>query len=559
MPQLRHKHKGTRRKIGRKRFPNKAIKVKERAYEQARQLEDSVPLEAPTLGIVLDLGVEKVTELIQSITKDNEDAFQDAWLAILEDHVASEDDVLRVTKEVYHKYCNETIAKEHTEVSLDEPIGEHQEEGHFTYENLIRAEPIAPQLPPKFHQPHSPKSVYVDRDTLNVLKQRFPNLSYRDAIRQIVGLSPLPKEKPIWQPWEDQIIHSMYSWAGTLGVSLELPHRTVIAIRARANILHVKFDRFNPQTEWLTTSQVARALGGGNHRVYRLVKLHRLEHVPVTRKGIGLFFKPEHITKLLSGYIWDYRIEQVAQEYQQYIPVRRREWITIEEAARLTKCHTSTIYLYKKLNLITCHIAYPYQPLVNIKEVEIAHKLRQAGLKRPRQKRTCIFCGGRDFGKYGVRGGSQRYICRTCGHVIAFNGKGYKMQTPQYIIDRAMELREANATYAVISRKLQVEYGVHVGKACLSRWCDKYGIAPSDTSPYLRRDKGLLIEKLVTHFTQGTSYSTEQILATCGYSSSTKLESTQLLKYNLIVRRNGGYAVNDRLYVHDNTLIAQNS
>lgn len=550
MPQLRHKHRGTRHKIGRKRFPNRNIKVEERAYKQVRQLEDNIPSDVPTLGVVLDLGVDKVTQLIKSVTGDNEDAFQDAWLAILEDHTGSEDDVLRVAKEVYHKYCNEAIAKEHTEVSLDEPIGEHQEEGHFTYENLIKAEPITPQLPAKFQQPHSPKSVYVDRETLNILKHKFPNLSYRDAIRQLTGLSPVPKEKVVWQPWEDQVIRSVYPWSGTIGGQLELPHRTILAIRGRATTLCIKFDRFNPHTEWLTTSQVAKILGTGNHRVYQLVKHHRLDHVSATRKGIPLFFKPDHIAKLLREYIWDYRVEDVADGYRQYIPFKRYEWVTIEEAAQQANCHTSSIYLYKRLRLLTYHIAYPYQPLVSIKEVEAAQKLRQARLRQPRQKRVCTFCRAREFRKYGSRGdGRQRYQCCICGHVMIFDGRGYKMKTPQYIIDKAMELREANATYAMITRQLQSLYGVHVAKACLSRWCDKYGIAPTDNSPYLRRDKGLLIEKLLTNFSQGMSYLGEHILATCGYSSDTHIEQTQLLKGGLIIRRNGGYVVNDRFYV----------
>lgn len=550
MPQLRHKHRGTRRKIGRKRFPNKSIKVEERAYKQVRAIEDNLSKEAPTLSIVLDIGIERVNEVIRTITKDNEDAFQDVWEAILSDHVTTEDDVFRVSREIYHRYNNEVIAKEHQEVSLYEPVGEHRDEGHFTFENLIKTEPIPPQLAPKFHQSHSPKSVYVDRETLNVLKHKFPNLSYRDAIRQLAGLAPVPKVKVVWQPWEDQVIQSIYPWAGTLGVQLELSHRTILAIRGRANTLRIRFDRFNPQTEWLTTSQVARILNTGNHRIYQLVKLRRLEHVATTRKGIPLFFKPDHIAKLLYEYIWDYRIEDVAGGYQQYIPFRRHEWVTIEEAARQISCHTSTIYLYKKLRLITCHVAYPYQPLVNMKEVSAAQKLRQARLKQPRQKRVCTFCGSRDFAKFGTtKEKAQRYKCCVCGHVQAFNGKEYKMKTPQYIIDKALELREANATLTMITQQLQDMYGVHIGKACLSRWCDKYGIAPSDSSPYMRRDRGLLIERLITHFNQGVNYDAGHILATCGYSSSTKLESTQLLKYNLIVRRNGGYIINDKLYV----------
>jgi hypothetical protein len=93
-------------------------------------------------------------------------------------------------------------------------------------------------------------------------------------------------------------------------------------------------------------------------------------------------------------------------------------------------------------------------------------------------------------------------------------------------------------------------YGVHVAKACLSRWFNKYGIAPSNSSPHTKRDRGALIKKLVMHFAQGTSYTAEHILAACGYSPHTNLKDTQLLKHNLVVRRNGGYVVNDKFYIH---------
>lgn len=136
MPQLRHKR--THRKVGRKRYPNKSIKVKERAYTQARQLEDNAPLRIPTLAIVLDLGTDKLCQLIRSITKDNEDAFQDAWLAVLEDHVASEEDILQIAKDIYHRHCAEEVGKQCREISLSEPIGTSNNEV-FTYESLLRS------------------------------------------------------------------------------------------------------------------------------------------------------------------------------------------------------------------------------------------------------------------------------------------------------------------------------------------------------------------------------------------------------------------------------------
>lgn len=554
MPQLRHKHKGTRRKIGRKRFPNKSIKIEERAYKQVRVIEDNLPKEAPTLSIVLDIGIERVSELIRGITKDNEDAFQDAWEAILSDHVTTEDDVARISREICHRYNTEAIAKEHQEASLDEPIGEHQEEQTFTLKSIIPTQESAElAYPPKFHhQSLNPQEVTLDKDTREILKRKFPNLSYRDAIRQLVGLPLAAKKRPLWQPEEDAVIRKVYSWGGTMAVHLELPGRDVNGIRARAKKLGCQFDTLRPKAEWLTTTQVANILGTHNKRVCDLT--HNGKLTPISLKyqgGVQFQFQPNEITKFIRTQVWEYHAEAISKPYQEYIPESRKVWVAVGEAARQAECHTNTILAYKKLGILEFHVASPYQLLVKVDDVLRAKKLAKVRrtVSLQNRERVCKWCGAHDFLKYGHRGGAQRWRCAICHRIACFNGKGYKMKTPQYIIDKAMELREANATYAMITQELCKLYGVHVAKACLSRWCDKYGIGPSVSSPYLSRDKGALIEKLTTHFSQGTSYATDHILATCGYSPKTKLESTQLLKYNLIIRRNGGYAVNDKFYI----------
>ena len=162
---------------------------------------------------------------------------------------------------------------------------------------------------------------------------------------------------------------------------------------------------------------------------------------------------------------------------------------------------------------------------------------------------TCKHCGSSNIVKYGTFNGIQRYWCKDCKRKFTDNKAAPKMKTPQYIIDKVLELRKANATYAMITQQLQDMYGVHIEKACLSRWCRKYGIVPSGSSPHTKRDRDALIEKLVACCKKGTVYAVEHILAICGYSLNTKLEDTQLLKHNLIVSRDGGYIVNDELYM----------
>lgn len=549
MPTCRHSHPG-RRKIGRKRFPNKAIKVKERAYEQARQLEDEVSNEPiPAVGVVLDLGVDKVSELIRSVTGSNEDAFQDTWLAIMEDHIGNEEDITRIAKEIHHKYAKDEIAQECQEISLSEPIGQNRDEGDFTYENLIKTEPLELHPPQKFHQPVSPKSVGVDRETLNILKQKFPQLSYRDAIRQMVGLSPVVKKQYTWQPWEDEIIRRVYAWGGTIAARLELPHRSIIAIRMRGRTLGLRFDKFNPQTEWLTTSQVATILGEGNHRVYDLVRASKLQHVPSKQGGISFYFKKKHIIDFLETQVWEYHVESINQEYQQYIPFSRKQWMTVHEIAKTLGCHTSTVYYYKKLKLVRTQLIHPYQVLVRLRDVQTAQKRRQMHLREKRWERVCKVCGSRNFVKFGTRPktGEQRYRCRECHHVFSIDGALPGMVYSKDIYYKAIALRQDGLTLSQIEKHLQENYQKEISTGLLSKWLRHIPVPKEMRHGSWRRTPAELQERLMVQCKLGSIYHAEDLMAILGYSRQTKVEDTQLFRGGTIIRRNGGYVVNPDL------------
>jgi len=487
MPQLRHKHIGGRRKIGRKRFPNQSVKVKERAYKQAHELEENLT-EAPMPSIILDLGVDKVIELIRSVTGSNEDAFQDVWEAILSDHVGSEQDIIEVAKEIRHKHNTEAIANEYKEASLDEPISRRRfgsDDVEFTFKSIIPAEQAQElDYPPRFHhQSISPKQIALDPDVQHMLKERFPNVSYRDAVRQLLGLPLTPKKRPIWQPWEDDIIKRVYSWGGTMAVHLELPNRDTNGIRARAKKLEVRFDTLRPKAEWLTTTEVAIILGTHSKRICNLVHSGKLTPVSLKYQGSVQFqFKPNELIKFLETQIWEYHAEGVARPYQEYIPASRKDWVTVTEAAKQIGCHTNTILRYKKLGVLECQVASPYQFLVRVGDVIRAKNLVNARRAMSQQylEHACKWCGSHNIRKYGRswRNQRQRWICKDCGHAFVLNGASWKMKTPQYIIDKAIELREASATHHQIIKQLQALYGFRTSSALLSRWFYSYNIKP---------------------------------------------------------------------------------
>lgn len=317
MPQLRHKHKGTRRKIGRKRFPNKAIKVEERAYKQVRQLEDTLA-ESPMPSIILDLGIDKVSQLIKSITRVDDDAFQKAWLAVIEDHVASEEDILRTTKEVYHAHINEAIAKEHKEISLDEPIGEHRDEGDFTLKDILKSP--APRTDEEIDHEIDANTCYVanssgkrqasdrwylDPDVKAELKRLYPHDILKVAIRKVVGMPMAERQKRGWYKWEDAIIRQRYPWGGARACALDIC-RSLTVINSRARLLGVKADTLNsykPCPEWLNIPELAEGLGCKYGVAARLEKTGKIKaiRIPGYHQGHdGVFFTPEAIDDYLN-------------------------------------------------------------------------------------------------------------------------------------------------------------------------------------------------------------------------------------------------------------------
>lgn len=306
MPQCHHKH------------PNKRVKVKERAFKQARILKDTLP-ESPMPSIVIDLGIDKVSNLIRSVTKESEDAYQDAWVAVLEDHVGSAEDILAIAREIHHRHANETIAKEHKEISLDQPIGEYRDEGEFTFKDILRAP--APQTDEEIDHEIDVTTCYVtnssgkrqvtdrwylDPDVKAELKRLYPHDILKVAIRKVVGLPQAQRDKRGWYKWEDAIVMRRYPWGGARACALDIC-RSLNSINHRAKQLGVKADILNsykPCPAWLNIPELAERLGCKYGVAARLEKTGKIKaiRIPNYHQGHdGVFFTPEAINEYLNS------------------------------------------------------------------------------------------------------------------------------------------------------------------------------------------------------------------------------------------------------------------
>lgn len=325
-------------------------KVKPRALRAARALKYAIH-ETAQPSIIISLGIEKVSEIIKLVTKENEDAFQDTWLAIIGDHVGSEDDILRIAKEINHRYANKQIYEGKQFISLNEPIGPHKDEGDFTWADVL----------------------------------------------------PTPTEEETGEYYSE--------------------------------------------------------------RSYCDIKMDSNSH---------------------------------------YGPITLLEDLINKEYKLVCKyCNSAAIIKYGRYIRRT-----------------------KEGLKY-----------------------TQNYFCLTCRHKFTPNGALPHMKFPRYIIREVIRMRLNNCSLSDIAQSLYDRYKIRVGgKSTILKWLRKANIEPPLKTNKWRRDSKFLAERLRVTFKQGTNHPASSLLRACNYSNKTKIEDTQIFKLGMILRRNGGFVINDTLY-----------
>jgi len=141
---------------------------------------------------------------------------------------------------------------------------------------------------------------------------------------------------------------------------------------------------------------------------------------------------------------------------------------------------------------------------------------------------TCKSCNSRRVVKYGTYKGVQKFICKVCGHVFHQNGALYRMQYPRYIIQKFIELRTVGFSFAQITYIIYRIYKVKITDAQLCHWSKKFGIQPKHRAKQWRKNTQELLSKLTSK-----TYLKEELYQTCGYSTQTKLQDTQLYKLGI--------------------------
>lgn len=87
---------------------------------------------------------------------------------------------------------------------------------------------------------------------------------------------------------------------------------------------------------------------------------------------------------------------------------------------------------------------------------------------------TCKWCGSDQVSKYGIRDGSQEYICLSCGRKFNTKDAPYKKQSSVEQIGSALNMFYDGLSFADIARGTGITYNNLVNESTVYRWVFSY-------------------------------------------------------------------------------------
>lgn len=263
---------------------------------------------------------DRISELIRTVTDSFEDAFQDAWVKVIEKGTSSEDDILQIARESRRRIACQVIHERYRQISIEKPIGPHQDEDGFTFldvlpspeqrtddqidSDIAKAQPYQANSSGKYNREGH---VHLDWETLIALRKLYPHDPIAHIIRKLAHLPPPNRLRIGWHKWEDAIVRTRYPWGGARAVALDV-FRSLNAIEHRAHKLGVQagkaLNSYKPCKDWLNIPELADRLSCSYEKAARLIKNGQIESVRISKYHQGhdgVFVTPESLEKYQSG------------------------------------------------------------------------------------------------------------------------------------------------------------------------------------------------------------------------------------------------------------------
>lgn len=333
------------------------------------------------------LSTEEISQTIRDIVSDNEDAFQDTWVAVIERQLQDRDAIQETAKAVKKQHSSATIQHIHKTTSLFAPLKNDSDSDNFTLESIIPSKPLVfhddDNKPYKQNgKPNQKNTVGLDSEVVAELHKRYPGVALKVAIRNLLGL-PMLEAIECWQSWEDNIIKERYPWGGSMAISTDVD-RSPDAIRGRARKLGIRKGTYRPSSAWLTSQEVANIFGSHYTIVVKWVNAGLLESTRVSGKGKKgfMFFTQKQIANFMEHHTFTYPHERVREDYQRYIPKWLIEWLTLCQASPQVGFTRSGLQHFAIKGKIPTKRGYFRQWYVRIEDIKHYLEARQKQSKK---------------------------------------------------------------------------------------------------------------------------------------------------------------------------------
>lgn len=180
---------------------------------------------------------EQISQVIRDVVGNNEDAFQDTWLKILQEDIADLDEIREVATKIRKAASNEKVTSIYRDRLLEKPLTENS---NFSLEDILESKPD--QFPTVSKRPRGGiqgrRCIEVDQDVVDAMRARFGNMPLAQVVRVMLGLKPKTAQNA-WQEEEDQLIREFYPDHGSRPLS-KILDRAWYCIGVRASELGIK-------------------------------------------------------------------------------------------------------------------------------------------------------------------------------------------------------------------------------------------------------------------------------------------------------------------------------
>jgi len=402
---------------------NKRDKSKERNMQKAhRGLISTIDInENPLPALVELLPSNEVSNAIREIVGQNDDTFQDVWVAVVERRLNDLEVIKQIARDIKLNNDKKTVGDQYRTISLEKPLNQDESDGH-TLLDILPSPEIGESPPEKDHSVYGKAYIYkqgMDEDVVKYLKQKYPGENIRHALRMALNL-PV-KDTKHWKQAEIIYLKKQYPEGNVQAIALELG-RTVYAVKNKAVELKLRVLK--------RKKRIPEGCFGveGVCHLFSFSKRH-LEYILSQRllpwqkyQNMKVFHRSDIIT-FIRTHPFEYRHDLLSAYWLSFVPEYVKEWLTIEEIARrLNYSHYQIRRDIKLGQLAVKYYCKHTKPIAYITLPSISNLLEIDKIKQPY--------------KVAVMGEKRHYVFWDSDHELAMVCQPHGHTVSDVVINR---------------------------------------------------------------------------------------------------------------------------